>query len=68
MKFSFKNTKLYKILTGDTKTPQVSGPAVEVAFNSDLSAMIYDRIDRSAEFTVQSKDGKTFRIRQIQTQ
>ena len=64
---SFKNSKLYKILTGDTKTTQVSGSAVKIVFNKELSSKVYDKIDREAEFTVQSKEGKTFRIKQLQT-
>jgi hypothetical protein len=67
MKNSFRNSKLYKILTGDTKTTQVSGSAVEIVFNKDLSSKVYDLIDSRKEFTVTSKEGKTFKVKQLQT-
>jgi len=67
MKANFRNSKWYKILTGDTKTTQVSGSAVEIVFNKDLSSKVYDLIDKSKEFTITSKEGKTFKVKQLQT-
>ena len=64
---NFRNTKLYKILTGNTKTDQVSGSAVEIVFNRELSSQIYNMIDREREFTITSKEGKQFKIKQLQT-
>ena len=67
MKRSFKNSKLYKILTGDTKTDQVSGSAVKIVFNKYLSSQVYEKIDLDTDFTITSKEGKTFRVKQLQT-
>ena len=66
MKINFRNSKFYKILTGDTKTTQVSGSAVKIVFNRDLSSKIYDQIDIKKEFTVKS-DNTIFRVKQLQT-
>lgn len=66
MKKNFKNTGLYRVLTGDTKTAQVSKSAVNVVFDRDLSAQIYSKMDNSKEFTIQKGD-KKYTVRQLQT-
>jgi hypothetical protein len=56
--------KLYKILTGDTKTNQVSGPALDIVFDRDLSLQLYDKLDLDKEFFIE-KDGKKYKIKQL---
>jgi hypothetical protein len=66
MKKTFKNGKIYKILTGNTKTVQVSSSAVNIVFDRNLSAQVYSKLDNSKEFSVE-KDGKRYIVRQLQT-
>lgn len=66
MKKYFKNGKIYKILTGNTKTVQVSVSAVSIVFDRNLSTQVYSKIDISREFSVE-KDGKKYTVRQLQT-
>lgn len=66
MKKIFKNGKFYKILTGNTKTVQVSGSAVNIVFDKNLSSQVYSKLDNSKEFSVE-KDGKKYIVRQLQT-
>lgn len=63
---NFKNTGLYRVLTGDTKTAQVSKSAVNIVFDRELSSQIYSKIDSSKEFTIQ-KGNKRYTVRQLQT-
>lgn len=66
MKKVFKNGKIYKILTGNTKTAQVSGSAVNIVFDRNLSSQVYSKLDSFKEFSVE-KDGKKHIVRQLQT-
>jgi len=63
----FRNTKLYKILSGDTKTEQISGSASKIVFNGYLSSQLYDQVDTKSVFTIKSLDGKTFTIKHLKT-
>jgi hypothetical protein len=58
-------SKIWKIITGDTKTRQVSGVSVRITGSKDLSAKLYKSIDRSDNFKISSKDGKTYTIKQL---
>ena len=66
MKRYLKNGKIYKILTGNTKTVQVSVSAVSTVFDRHLATQVYSKIDSSREFSVE-KDGKKYIVRQLQT-
>jgi hypothetical protein len=66
MKKYLKNGKIYKILTGNTKTVQVSVSAVSIVFDRNLSTQVYSKIDILREFSVE-KDGKKYTVRQLQT-
>lgn len=66
MKRYLKNGKIYKILTGNTKTVQVSVSAVSIVFDRNLATQVYSKIDSSREFSVE-KDGKKYIVRQLQT-
>jgi hypothetical protein len=58
-------SKFWKIITGDTKTKQVSGSSVRIANSKDLSTKLYSKIDNSDNFKISSKDGKTYSVRQL---
>jgi hypothetical protein len=66
MRATIKNNKVIKILTGNTKTVQVSSSAVNIVFDRNLSAQVYSKLDTSKEFSVE-KDGKKYIVRQLQT-
>ena len=66
MKKILKSGKIYKILTGNTKTVQVSGSAVNIVFDKHLSSQVYSKLDTAKEFSVE-KDGKKYTVRQLQT-
>lgn len=58
-------SKLWRIIVGDTKTRQISGASVRIASSKDLSSKLYKRIDKSDNFKISSKDGKTYTVRQL---
>jgi hypothetical protein len=58
-------SKFWKIITGDTKTRQVSGASVRIANSKDLSTKLYSKIDKSDNFKISSKDGKIYSVRQL---
>lgn len=62
----FKNSKFYRIITGHTKTSQVSGSAVNIVFDKELSSKVYDKLDTNKVFSVE-KNGKKYIIRQLET-
>jgi hypothetical protein len=62
----FKNGKFYRIITGHTKTVQVSGSAVNIVFDKELSSKVYDNLDTYKEFSVE-KNGKKYIIKQLET-
>jgi len=59
-----KNT-LYKIITGNTKTPLVSGVAWSIVFDKDLSSQIYSKIGIEKQFII-SKNNKKYLVTHLQ--
>ena len=66
MKKIFKNGNIYRIITGKTKTAQVSGSAIDIVFDRNLSSQVYSKIDNYKEFSIE-KSGKKYTVRQLQT-
>jgi hypothetical protein len=62
---NIKDTSIFKILTGRTRTKQVSGVSKNIVSSKDLSKQLYSQIDRSKSFTVESKNGKKYKVRQL---
>lgn len=65
MKNRVNKSGWYRILFGETKTKQVSGISYRIVNSKDLSEKIYSKIDKSDDFTVTGKDGKTYKIKQL---
>lgn len=59
-----KNSKLYKIIFGNTKTKQVSGAAIDIVFDSVLSSKLYDNIDKQNNFAIEN-NGKKYVIKHL---
>jgi len=58
-------SKFWKVITGDTRTRQVSGASVKITRSKDLSTKLYSKIDESDNFKISSKGGKTYTVRQL---
>ena len=65
MSWKVKKSPIYKVVFGNTRTKQVSGVSKIIVNNRELSKQLYAKIDGSDDFTVESKDGKKYKVRQL---
>lgn len=66
MSINIKNTVLYKVIIGNTRTKQVSGVSKRIVMSKDLSKKIYSQIDKSDNFEVkEDNNGKVYKVKQL---
>ncbi|MCX2680945.1 hypothetical protein OOZ15_13410 [Galbibacter sp. EGI 63066] len=65
MSWKVKNSVLYKVIIGNTRTKQVSGASKRIVVSKDLSKKVYSKIDNSDNFTVKGENGKVYKVRQL---